>query len=106
MREFTPEEAIKEDILAGNGVFDADEFFSKEMKAYSSEVFGISDIHKYAHKLFKSFENLDFRTTCNKALQAFYLEEGLYVIRSERCGQYQYTLVEAKSEEAAIRRVM
>lgn len=106
MREFTPEEVIKEDILAGNGVFDADEVFHKEMKAYSSESLGFSDIHKYAHKLFESFKTLDFRTTCNKALQAFYLEERLYVVRSECCGKYQYTLVDAKSEEEAIRRVI
>lgn len=106
MRQFTPEDAIKEDILAGNGVFDADETFHKEMTAYPSELFGISDILKYAHKLFESFKTLDFRTTCNKALQASYLEERLYVVRSECLGKYQYTLVEAKSEEEAIRRVM
>ena len=106
MREFTPEEVIKEDILAGNGAFDADEVFHKEMKSYLSESFGISDIHKYARKLFESFKSLDFRTTCNKALQAFYLEDRLYVVRSECCGKYQYTLVEADSEEQAIRMVM
>lgn len=67
---------------------------------------GISDIHKYSHKLFKAFEKLEFRTTFNKAIQAFYLERGLYVVRSHSMGKYQYTLVEASSEEMAIRKCM
>lgn len=66
----------------------------------------ISEIHEYAHKLFESFKDLDFRITYNKALQAFYLEERLYVVRSEICGKFQYTLVEAKSEEEAVRSCM
>ena len=97
---------IKEDIEAGNSPFDADEVFHKEMKAYPDETLGISDIHKYSHKLFDAFENLEFRVTFNKALQAFYLEEGLYVVRSHSMGKYQYTLVEASSEEMAIRKCM
>ena len=76
------------------------------MKAYPDETLGISDIHKYSHKLFDAFEKLEFRTTFNKALQAFYLEEGLYVVRSESMDKYQYTLVEASSEEMAIRKCM
>ncbi len=78
----------------------------KEMKAYSEEILGISDIHKYSHKLFDAFEKLEFRTTFNKAIQAFYLERGLYVVRSDSMGKYQYTLVEARSEEMAIRKCM
>lgn len=91
---------------AGNSPFDADEVFHKEMKAYSDETLGISDIHKYSHKLFDAFEKLEFRTTFNKAIQAFYLESGLYVVRSHSMGKYQYTLVEASSEEMAIRKCM
>lgn len=67
---------------------------------------GISDIHKYSHKLFEAFEKLEFRTTFNKAIQAFCLERGLYVVRSHSMGKYQYTLVEASSEEMAIRKCM
>ena len=70
------------------------------------EILGISDIHKYSHKLFGCFNELDFRTSFNKALQAFYLEKGLYVVRSKSMGKYQYTLVEASSEEMAIRKCM
>ena len=98
------ESIIKEDIEAGNSPFDADEVFHKEMKTYSDETLGISDIHKYSHKLFEAFEKLEFRTTFNKAIQAFYLERGLYVVRSHSMGKYQYTLVEASSEEMAIRK--
>ncbi len=100
------ENVILEDAQAGNSPFDADEVFNKEMKAYTDEALGISDIHKYSHKLFDAFEKLDFKTTFNKAIQAFYLEEGLYVVRSESMGKYQYTLVEASSEEMAIRKCM
>jgi len=99
-------DVIKEDIEAGNSPFDADEVFHKEMKAYTDETLGISDIHKYSHRLFDAFEKLEFRTTFNKALQAFYLEEGLYVVRSEANDVYQYTLVKACSEEMAIRKCM
>ena len=66
----------------------------------------IGEMHEYAHKLFDCFNELDFRVTFNKALQAFYLEEGLYVVRSHSMGKYQYTLVEASSEEMAIRKCM
>ena len=76
------------------------------MTAYSDETLGISDIHKYSHKLFEAFEKLEFRTTINKALQVFYLEKGLYVVRYHCLGKYQYTLVEASSEEMAIRKCM
>lgn len=96
------ENIIKEDANASNSPFDADEVFHKEMKAYPDETLGISDIHKYSHKLFEAFEKLEFRTTFNKAIQAFYLERGLYVVRSHSMGKYQYTLVEASSEEMAI----
>ena len=98
----------KEKLLkeTGNSPFDADEVFHKEMKAYPDETLGISDIHKYSHKLFDAFEKLEFRTTFNKAIQAFYLERGLYVVRSHSMGKYQYTLVEASSEEMAIRKCM
>lgn len=65
---------------------------------------GISDIHEHSHKLFDAFGKLEFRTTFNKAIQAFYLERGLYVVRSYSMGKYQYTLVEASSEEWAIRK--
>ena len=78
--------------------------FRKVIK--SKETLGSSDIHKYSHKLFDAFEKLEFRTTFNKAIQAFYLEEGLYVVRSESMGKYQYTLVKASSEEMAIRKCM
>lgn len=78
----------------------------KEIEAYTDETLGISDIHKYSHKLFDAFEKLEFRTTFNKAIQAFYLERGLYVVRSHSMGKYQYTLVEASSEEMAIRKCM
>lgn len=81
----------KEDIEAGNSPFDAD------------ETLGISDIHIYSHRLFDAFDKLEFRTCFNNAIQAFYLEEGLYVVRSHSMGKYQYTLVEASSEEMAIR---
>ena len=66
----------------------------------------ISEMHEYAHKLFDCFNELDFKTTFNKAIQAFYLERGLYVVRSHSMGKYQYTLVEASSEEMAIRKCM
>ena len=56
--------------------------------------------------LFNSFKELDFKTASNKALQAIHLVEKLYVVRSESCGKYQYTLLEADSEEEAIRRCM
>lgn len=46
------------------------------------EMLGISDIHKYSHSLFDAFNKLEFRTTFSKSLQAFYLERGLYVVRS------------------------
>lgn len=78
----------------------------KEIEAYTDKILGISDIHKYSHKLFDVFEKLEFRTTFNKAIQAFYLERGLYVVRSHSMGKYQYTLVEASSEEMAIRKCM
>ena len=68
------------------------------------ETLEISDIHKYSHKLFDAFEKLEFRTTFNKFVQAFYLERGLYVVRSYSMGKYKYTLVEASSEEWAIRK--
>ena len=100
------ENIIKEDANAGNSPLDADRAFKKEMKAYPDETLGISDIHKYSHKLFAAFEKLEFRTTFNKAIQAFYLERGLYVVRSKSMGKYQYTLVEATSEEMAIRKCM
>lgn len=74
-----------------------------ELKAYADETLGISDIHKYSHKLFDAFEKLEFRTTFNKAIQAFYLERGLYVVRSDSMGKYQYTLVEASSEEKKLK---
>ena len=77
-----------------------------ELKAYADETLGISDIHKYSRKLFDAFEKLEFRTTFNKAIQAFYLERGLYVVRYDSMGKYQYTLVEASSEEMAIRKCM
>lgn len=64
----------------------------------------LSEIQEYAHKLFKSFDNLSFKSNFNYALQAFYLEEGLYVVRSKSLNSYQYTLVEADSEEQAIRK--
>lgn len=64
----------------------------------------LSDIHKYAHKLFKAFDNLNFKSNYNYALQAFYLEEKLYVVRSKVLNDYQYTLVKADSEEQAIRK--
>ena len=64
----------------------------------------LSDIHEYAHKLFKSFNNLNFKSNYNYALQAFYLEEKLYVVRSKILDDYQYTLVEADSEEQAIKK--
>lgn len=70
------------------------------------EALGISDIHKYSHKLFDAFGKLEFRTTFNKAIQAFYLERNLYVVRSYSMGKYMYTLVEADSEEWAIRKCM
>lgn len=70
--------------------------------AYPNEALGINDIIKYSHKLFDTFEKLEFRPTFNKAVQAFYLEIGLYVVRSKCMGKYQYTLVEASSEEMAI----
>ena len=72
------------------------------MKTYPNEALGINDIIKYSHKLFDTFEKLEFITTFNKAVQAFYLEIGLYVVRSKCMGKYQYTLVEASSEEMAI----
>ena len=78
--------------------------FEKEAEEYVDETLGISDIHKYSHKLFDAFEKLEFRTTFNKAIQAFYLEESLYVVRSEAYAEYQYTLVKASSEEMAIRK--
>ena len=68
------------------------------------ETLGISDIHKYSQKLFDAFKKLEFRTTFNKFVQALYLERGLYVVRSYSMGKYQYTLVEASSEEWAIRK--
>ena len=68
------------------------------------ETLEISDIHKYSHKLFDAFEKLEFRTTFNKFVQTFYLERGLYVVRSYSMGKYKYTLVEASSEEWAIRK--
>ena len=61
----------------------------------------LNDIHEYAHKLFKSFNNLNFKSNYNYALQAFYLEKKLYVVRSN---DYQYTLVETDSEEQAIKK--
>lgn len=64
----------------------------------------LSEIQEYAHKLFKAFDNLDFKSNFNYALQAFYLEEKLYVVRSKSLNSYQYTLVEADSEEQAIRK--
>lgn len=64
----------------------------------------LSEIQEYAHKLFKSFDNLSFKSNYNYALQAFYLEDGLYVVRSKTLDKYQYTLVEASSEEEAIRK--
>jgi hypothetical protein len=64
----------------------------------------LSDIHEYAHKLFKSFNNLNFKSNYNYALQAFYLEEKLYVVGSKILNDYQYTLVEADSEEQAIKK--
>lgn len=69
------------------------------------ELLGISDVHN-SHKLFEAFEKLEFKTTYNKAIQAFYLERGLYVVRSESLDKYQYTLVKASSEEMAIRKCM
>lgn len=71
----------------------------------ADENLGISNIHKYSHKLFDAFEKLEFRTTFNKARQTFYLEEDLYVVRSKSMGKYQYTLVEASSEEMAIEKM-
>lgn len=107
MEQFLNDEnIILEDAQVGNSPFDADEVFNKEMKAYTDETLGINDIHKYSHKLFDAFEKLDFRTTFNKAIQAFYLEDSLYVVRSELMGKYQYTLVKASSEEMAIRKCM
>ena len=32
------------------------------------ETLGISDIHKYSHKLFDAFGKLEFRTTSSKAI--------------------------------------
>lgn len=63
----------------------------------------LNDIQEYAHKLFKSFDDICFDSNYNYALQAFYLEDGLYVVRSKTLNKYQYTLVEADSEEQAIR---
>ena len=83
-----------------------DEVFNKEMKAYPEETLGISDIHKYSHRLFDAFNKLDFRTTFSKSLQAFYLERRLYVVREHVNGKYQFTLVEASSEAMAIRKCM
>ena len=72
------------------------------MKTYPNEALGINDMIKNSHILLDSFEKLEFRTTFNKSVQAFYLERGLYVVRSKCMGKYQYTLVEASSEEMAI----
>ena len=76
------------------------------LKANTDETLGISGIHKYSHRLFDAFNKLEFRTTFSKSLQAFYLESGLYVVREHVNGKYQYTLVEASSEEMAIRKCM
>lgn len=70
------------------------------------EPMGISAIFSDAHSLFDTFNSWEFRTTFNKALQAIYLEDRLYVVRSHVNGKYQYTLVEASSEEMAIRKCM
>lgn len=75
-------------------------------RAYKDKTLGISDVHKYSHKLFDAFNKLEFRTTFSKSLQAFYLERGLYVVREHVNGKYQFTLVEASSEKMAIRKCM
>ena len=72
-------------------------------KIESSE-FSLSEIQEYSHKLFKSFDSLDFKSNYNYALQAVYLGEKLYVVRCNALDKYQYTLVEADSEIQAIRK--
>ena len=77
---------------------------------YKTKVFtgeselSLSEIQEYSHKLFKSFDSLDFKSNYNYALQAVHLGEKLYVVRSKILDKYQYTLVEAGSEEQAIRK--
>lgn len=64
----------------------------------------LNEIQEYSHKLFKSFDNLDFKSNYNYVLQAVYLGEKLYVVRCNALDKYQYTLVEADSEIQAIRK--
>ena len=64
----------------------------------------LSEIQEYSHKLFKSFDSLDFKSNYNYALQAVHLGEKLYVVRCNALDKYQYTLVEADSEIQAIRK--
>lgn len=68
------------------------------------ERMSMMEIQETSRKLLKEFSELNFRPSFNLAIQAFYLEERLYVVRSHVMGKYQYTLVEADSEEQAIRK--
>ena len=74
-------------------------------KVFTGEIeLSLSEIQECSHKLFKSFDSLDFKSNYNYALQVVHLGEKLYVVRCNALDKYQYTLVEADSEEQAIRK--
>lgn len=92
--------SVKDDLNANVNIQDV----SLDTDKIESSELSLSEIQEYSHKLFKSFDSLDFKSNYNYALQAIYLGEKLYVVRCNALDKYQYTLVEADSELQAIRK--
>ena len=97
-------ENCKYEIYEGHPKYDKCPTCKYRTKVSGESEFSLSEIQEYSHKLFKSFDSLDFKSNYNYALQAVHLGEKLYVIRYKALDKYQYTLVEADSELQAIRK--
>ena len=97
-------ENCKYEIYDGQPKYDKCSTCKYRTKVSGESELSLSEIQKYSHKLFKSFDNLDFKSNYNYTLQAVYLGEKLYVVRCNALDKYQYTLVEADSEIQAIRK--
>ena len=94
----------KYEIYEGHPRYDKCPTCKYKTKVSSESKPSLSEIQECSHKLFKSFDSLDFKSNYNYALQAVYLGEKLYVVRYNALDKYQYTLVEADSELQAIRK--
>ena len=84
-------ENCKYEIYEGHPKYDKCPTCKYRTKVSGESELSLSEIQECSHKLFKSFDSLDFKSNYNYALQAVYLGEKLYVVRCnalvERCSR-------------------